>query len=430
LVFAADHAVVHPADAHHEVLRLAPAVHPDLHVQAVDADRGPAPGRPDRDPGERKIAPGRTGGGAHRVEPRIGPGGGRHLIRLDHARPELRVIPAQLPVGVEAHGRAQRGQGRQVEGSGLREPRIDRAEQVEAGPGPVAGEPAEQLRGPVTEAGREAGQHQHVVRNRRPGGGRVVGLHRVVHVGQPGLGDLDHITGQRAEQALDLLGADCDPGPATAHPHRRGQPEERAQVLALPDRIGEREPHRARPGRGRQSQGECLQQRPRPGHEPALVDQQVAVPGEPRHRGQRRAGVVGQPQHADAQPLRAGGVPVGLVGVPGWLGEAGQRPGMRGGQRRHDAERVLAGPGRRAAGSVQVMLVAITHRRGRGGQLKIADLNLPLDRFDRHISPTVRLPSFMVGPSARIGNPGHAGLAGLAGRACPGGPSRAGLADC
>ena len=253
--------------------------------------------------------------------------------------------------------------------------RIDGGHDVQAAPGPVAGQPPEQLRGPVADAGREAGQHQHVIRHRGPGGGGVVGLHRVVDVGQPGLGDLHDVAGQRGQQGLGLGGAGRDPA---AHPQRRGQPQERAEVPALPDRVGQREPHRARPGRGGEPQGERLQQRPRPVGEAVLADQQVAVPGEPRH-GRRGRQAVAQPQHPDAQPVRRRCLRVGPVGRPGSRAETLQRPRMRGGQRGRGPEQAPGPP------AVQVMPLAVPYHRGRLGQAKVGPTHLALDRLDRHI---------------------------------------------
>ena len=216
-----------------------------------------------------------------------------------------------------------------------------------------------------------------MIGDRGPGGGRVVGLHRVVDIGQPGLGDLHDMAGQRGQQGLGLGGAGRDPA-ACAHPHLRGQPQERAQVPALPHRIGEREAHSTGPGGRRQPQGERLQQRPGPVGEPALADQQMAVPGEPRH-GRRGRQPVAHPQDPYPQPIRRRRLRVGPVGRPGRGAEAVQRPRMRGGQRRHRAEQ---GSGRLA---VQVMPLAVARHRGRGGQAKVGVMDLALDRLDRHI---------------------------------------------
>ena len=220
-----------------------------------------------------------------------------------------------------------------------------------------------------------------MVGDRGPGGGRVVGLHRVVDVGQPGLGDLHDVAGQRGQQGLGLGGAGRDPDPVRAHPHLRGQPQERAQVPALPHRIGEREPHRARPGGGGQPQGERLQQRPSPMSplgEAALADQQMAVPGEPRHRRRGRQSLA-HPQDPDAQAVRRRRLRIGLIGRPGRGVEAVQRPRMRGGQCRHGAEQVPGGL------AVQVMPLAVARHGGRGSQAKVGATDLGLDRLDRHI---------------------------------------------
>ena len=329
----------------------------------------------------------RAGGRANRVQPRVGLGRRGHLVGLDHAEPEIRVIPGEIPARVQAQGRAQRGQRRQVEVARHGELGIHRGHDVQPAPWPVAGQPPEQLPGPVAEASREAGQDQDVVGDGGPGGGRVVGLHRVVDVGQPGLRDLHDVAGQRGQQGLGLGRAGRDPDPAAAHPHLRGQPQESAQVPALPHRVREREPHRARPGRRGQPQGERLQQRPGPVSpvspvspvgEPALADQQVAVPGEPRH-GRRGRQVLAHPEHPDAQAVRRRRLRVGLIGRPGRGAEAVQRPRMRGGQRGHGAEQ---GPG---GLPVQVMPLAVARRPGQGGQPKVGVTDLALDHLERHI---------------------------------------------
>ena len=372
---------MHAADPHDEVLRLALAVHADLHVQAVGGGRGPALGRSDGDPAEGQVSRGGAGGRADRVQPRVGPRRHGHFVGLDHAEPEIRVIPGEVAARVQAQGRTERGQRRQIEVAWHGEPRINRGHDVQPAPWPVASQPAEQFRGPVADASREAGQDQDVVRDGGPGGGRVVGLHRVVDVGQPGLRDLHDVAGQHGQQGLGLGRAGRDPDPATAHPHVRGQPQERAQVPALPHRVGEREPHRARPGCRGQPQGERLEQRPgpvRPVGEPALADQQVAVPGEPRH-GRHGRQVLAYPEHPDAQAVRRRRLRVGLVGRPSRGAEVVQRPRMRGGQRRHGAEQ---GPGGLA---VQVVPLAVARRPGRGGQAKVGGTDLGLDRLDRHI---------------------------------------------
>lgn len=237
----ADQAVMHPPDAHDEMLRLTLAVHADLHVQAVGGVPGPAPRQGNGDPAEGQIPVGGAGRRAHGVQPRVGPGRPRHLVRLDHAAREVRVVPAEIPAIIQAQGGAQRGEPGQVEAAGHAEPGIDGGDDVQAAPGPVAGQPPEQLRGPVADAGREPGQHQDVVGHRGPCGGRVVGLHRVIDVGQPGLGDLYDVAGQRGQQGLGLGGAGRDPNPETpgsGHPQLRGQPQERAEVPALPHRVG------------------------------------------------------------------------------------------------------------------------------------------------------------------------------------------------
>ena len=379
----ADQAVVHAADAHDEALRLALAVHADLHVQAVGGDPGPAPRPGDRDPAEAQVPGGRTGRGADRVQPRVGPARRRHLVRLDRAPPEVRVIPGEVPARVQGQVRAQRGQRGQVEAPGHLLAGVQRGQDVQAGPWPVAGQAAEQRRGLVVDAGREPGQDQHVVRNQHSGRRRVVGLHRVVHVGQPPLGDLHHVVGQRRQQGLDLGRPGRHPG---THPQLGGQPQERAQVPALPDRIGEREPDRARPGGGGQPQDQRLQQRPGPVAPVAgavLADQHVPVPGEPGHRRQPQPS--GSPQQADAQAIGRRRVRIRLVTVPRRLVEAAQRPRMRGGQRGHGAGQVTAGPARRPAEVVQVVLVAAARRGGRPGQADVGVVDLALDRPDRHL---------------------------------------------
>ncbi|HEY3649743.1 MAG TPA: hypothetical protein VGL33_17370 [Streptosporangiaceae bacterium] len=116
---------------------------------------------------------------------------------------------------------------------------------------------------------------------------------------------------------LGRAGRHPDPEtPGGAHPQLRGQPQERAEVPALPHRVGEREPHRARPGGRGEPQGERLQQRSCPVGEPALADQQVAVPGEPVHRRYRRHALA-QPQDPDPQPVRRRRLRVGPVIRPG-----------------------------------------------------------------------------------------------------------------
>ncbi len=111
----ADQSVVHPPDAHDEALRLALAVHADLHVQAVGGDTRPAPRHTNRDPAEGQVPGGRTGRGPDRVQPRVGPGRRGHLVWLDRAPPEVRVIPGEVPAQVQAQVGAQRAQRGQVE---------------------------------------------------------------------------------------------------------------------------------------------------------------------------------------------------------------------------------------------------------------------------------------------------------------------------
>ena len=367
---------MHAADPHDEVLRLALAVHADLHVKPVGGDPGPALG--DGDPAEGKVPGGGAGRRANGVQPRVGPGRPWHLVGVDHAEPEIRVVPGEISVRVQAQGGAQRGQCRQIEVAWHRQPGIHGGHDVQAASRPVAGQAAEQFRGPVADARREAGQDQDVVGDRGPGGGRVVGLHRVVDVGQPGLGDLHDVAGQRGQQGFGLGGAGRDPAPRSAHPHLGGQAQERGQVPALPHRIGQREPHRARPGRGGQPQRERLQQRPCSVGEPALADQQVAVAGEPRH-GRRGRQAVACPEDPDAQAVRRRRLRVGLIGRPGRGAETVQRPRMRGGQRRHGAEQ---GSG---SLSVQVVPLAVARYRRRGSQAKVGAMDLALDRLERHI---------------------------------------------
>ena len=330
-------------------------------------------------------------------QPGVDPGRRRHLVRLGHARPVVRVVPGQVPAVVQIQLGSRGGQGRQVEPPGQLQPGITGGEDVQACPGTVAGQPAEQLRGPVGDVGREACEDQHVVRNHRPGGGPVVGLHRVVHVGQPGLGDVHDVLGQPGQEDLDLRRAGRDPA---AYPQRGRQPQERAQVVALPGGIGECQPHHARHGGHREAESQRLQQGTRPVRTAALGDQKMAVPGQARHRGQRRqAFPAARPQHADTQPIRQRSVQGRLVGIPGPVAEAAQSPRMPGRQRRHGAEEVSGGPARASlvrlsarlgipwsggAEAVQVMLMVVSHHRGR---LRQADAGVPdllSGRLDRH----------------------------------------------
>jgi hypothetical protein len=98
----------------------------------------------------------------------------------------------------------------------------------------------------------------------------------------------------------------------------------------------------------------------RPVGEPALADQQVAVPGEPGHRRYRR-NAVAQPQDPDPQPVRRWRLRVGPVIRPGRGAEIRQRPRMRGGQRGRRPEQPPGPP------PVQVVPLPVPHGRGRLG---------------------------------------------------------------
>jgi hypothetical protein len=267
----------------------------------------------------------------------------------------------------------------------------------------------------IGDAIREAGEGQHVVRDHRPRGAPVVGLHAVVHVGQPCLGDLHDVLGEPGQQDLDLRRAGRDPA---AHPQRRRQPQERAQVVALPGGIGERQPYHARHGGHREAENQRLQQGTRPARAPALGDQKMAVPGEPHHRGQGRQVFRVAHLGADAQSIRRRRVPGRPVGTPVPVAETAQGPRMPGGQRRHGAEEITGGPGqdllrppsagpdiRRAPGreAVQVMLMVVSDDRGRLRQAHIAVPGLPRGRLYRHAAPLRLWPVPGQRPAGRSG---------------------------